>query len=79
MAEKLGVPWDGTAGQLGRASSLTCFYCGKSRPVGGKTLRCYLGRHRWVGVSKDGGEPYRECLFCRKYGRSPKFYAGGSG
>jgi hypothetical protein len=25
-----------------------------------------------VGVKKDDGEPYRECLFCRTYGGSPK-------
>ena len=50
---------------------LTCFRCGASRDYG-KTLRCRAGTHRWIGVQKDGGEPYRECFFCRKYGGSPK-------
>jgi hypothetical protein len=59
------------------SNALTCFRCGRQRIVG-KTMRCRLGMHHWVGVSKDGGEPYRECSFCRKYGGSPRPPQGGA-
>jgi hypothetical protein len=56
---------------------LTCFRCGATRPYA-KTPRCRLGSHRWVGVQKDGGDPYRECFFCRKYGGGRKDFAVGA-
>jgi hypothetical protein len=60
-------------------NTVTCFDCGTSRPRGKKRFRCYLGRHRWLGVKKDGGEPYRECFFCRKYSAGSPTYQGPVG
>jgi hypothetical protein len=49
---------------------LTCFRCGKQRPIG-KALRCRIGMHRWGVKPAEGGGQYRECLFCRMYGGTP--------
>ena len=59
-------------------TTLRCFNCRTERPVG-KRLRCRLGLHRWMGISKDGGESFRQCFYCLKYGGSPKFVPGGDG
>ena len=32
-----------------------------------KSLRCYLGRHRWLGKKNDAGEWYMECRDCGKF------------
>ncbi|HET7450145.1 MAG TPA: hypothetical protein VFJ78_06070 [Gaiellaceae bacterium] len=58
--------------------TLTCARCKQTRPVG-KMLRCRIGIHRWMGVRRDGGEPFRECFYCLKYGGSPQFHGGESG
>jgi hypothetical protein len=77
MAKKYGCyigrhRWTTKAG----ATTLTCYYCGKSRPVG-KALRCHLGLHRWAETKTAAdGERYRECLYCRKdRGGRAKFFA----
>lgn len=33
-----------------------------------KTLRCYLGFHRWQRLRAEGGEGwYKQCRDCRKF------------
>ncbi|GAA0292141.1 hypothetical protein [Kineococcus aurantiacus] len=31
-----------------------------------KSLRCLLGRHRWVAERTDDHQPYRMCSRCRR-------------
>jgi hypothetical protein len=61
------------------SDTVECSRCHKQTIVG-QRLRCRLGIHHYVWVSKTGNaEPYRECCFCRKYGGVARPIGGGPG